>query len=38
MIGEIMTASAGIILVSIVVSVTLVFATEMVLKHIGEKE
>tara|TARA_Y100001973_G_scaffold40593_1_gene60699 strand:- start:203 stop:319 length:117 start_codon:yes stop_codon:yes gene_type:complete len=38
MIGDVMTASVGIILVSIVVSVTLVFATEMILKHIGEEE
>ena len=38
MINDIMTASVGIILVSVVVSVILVFGTEMVLKHIGEEE
>ncbi len=38
MISDIMTASVGIILVSVVVSVILVFGTEMVLKHIGEEE
>ena len=38
MINDIMTASIGIILVSVVVSVILVFGTEMVLKHIGEEE
>ena len=37
MISDIMTASVGIILVSVVVSVILVFGTEMVLKHIGEE-
>ena len=38
MISDIMTASVGIILVSVVVSVILVFGTEMILKHIGEEE
>ena len=38
MISDIMTASVGIILISVVVSVILVFGTEMVLKHIGEEE
>ena len=35
MISDIMTASVGIILISVVVSVILVFATEMVLKSIN---
>ena len=38
MISDIMTASVGIILASVVVSVILVFGTEMVLKHIGEED
>ena len=38
MISDIMTASVGIILASVVVSVILVFGTEMVLKHIGEEK
>tara|TARA_Y100001970_G_scaffold283298_1_gene398073 strand:- start:1028 stop:1144 length:117 start_codon:yes stop_codon:yes gene_type:complete len=38
MIGDVMTASVGIILVSVLVSFILVFGTEMVLKHIGEEE
>mgnify|MGYP004452825451 CR=1 FL=1 len=38
MISDIMTASVGIILVSVVVSVILVFGTEMILKHIGKEE
>jgi len=38
MIGDMMTASAGIILGSVLVSFILVFATEMILKHIGEEE
>ena len=35
MISDIMTASVGIILVSVVVSVILVFGTEMVLRSIN---
>ena len=35
MISDIMTASVGIILFSVVVSVILVIGTEMVLKHIN---
>ena len=38
MISDITTASVGVILISVVVSVILVFGTEMVLKHIGEEE
>jgi len=38
MISDLMMLPVGIVLVSVLISVILVFGTEMVLKHIGEEE